>query len=145
MVMNSMKLVFDKKTILVNYHESGVVGLIDGSEMHITNVIYNLFDNAVKYSHPNSTIDITLKELSNFIELSVADHGIGIPKEYQSKIFDKFFRVPTGDVHNTKGYGLGLNYVSEVVKSHHGTIKVTSEPGEGSVFLVTLPKVHGSN
>lgn len=145
MVMDSMKLVFDKKNILANYHAPGTDGLIDGSEMHITNVIYNLIDNAVKYSHPNSTIDITLKDLSNSIEFSVADHGIGIPKEYQSRIFEKFFRVPTGDVHNTKGYGLGLNYVSEVIKSHQGTIKVNSEPGQGSVFNVTLPKVHGSN
>ncbi|MEO5976457.1 MAG: HAMP domain-containing sensor histidine kinase [Chryseolinea sp.] len=145
MVLDSMKLVFNKKNIVVNYQDSGLGGSIEGSEMHITNVVYNLIDNAVKYSHGDSSIEITLTELPNSIEFAVADHGIGILKEYQSRIFDKFFRVPTGDVHNTKGYGLGLNYVSDVIKSHHGSIKVDSNPGQGSIFYVTLPKVHGGN
>ena len=70
----------------------------------------------------------------------MTDKGLGIPSAYQDKVFEKFFRMPTGDVHNIKGYGLGLSYVDQVVKGHHGTISLQSAPGEGSTFTVTLPK-----
>ncbi|HUQ96445.1 MAG TPA: HAMP domain-containing sensor histidine kinase, partial [Chitinophagaceae bacterium] len=74
------------------------------------------------------------------VMLSITDNGIGIPAEYRDKIFDKFFRVPTGNLHNTKGYGLGLSYVSHVVKKHQGTIEVAGAEGGGSSFVITLPK-----
>jgi two-component system, OmpR family, phosphate regulon sensor histidine kinase PhoR len=77
--------------------------------------------------------------MTSFLQISVADNGIGIPAEYQSKIFDKFFRVPHGNKHNIKGYGLGLSYVSHIVKKHHGDIDVHSHIDKGSTFIVNLP------
>jgi two-component system phosphate regulon sensor histidine kinase PhoR len=108
----------------------------------MTNVIYNLVDNAIKYSGENTSIEIHLHNTADQLQFSIADHGIGIPQEYHKKVFEKFFRVPTGDVHNVKGYGLGLNYVSEVIRSHHGTITLNSSPGEGSCFTISLPRTH---
>ena len=139
-VVSSLKLVFEKHNLHVAYKREGLHFDVQGSAMHLTNVIYNLLDNAVKYGKEDSSIEILLKEDSSQLEFSVHDEGIGIAKEYQKKIFEKFFRVPTGDVHNVKGYGLGLNYVRKVVKEHHGTVDVTSEVGKGSLFVIRLPK-----
>jgi two-component system phosphate regulon sensor histidine kinase PhoR len=113
---------------------------LKGSEVHLTNVIYNLLDNALKYGRDNSMIELRLKDSAGQLEISIRDFGIGIAKEYQKKVFEKFFRVPTGDVHNVKGYGLGLNYVASVVKKHGGKIDVESEEGKGSLFIIVLPK-----
>jgi signal transduction histidine kinase len=139
-VISSMKPVMDKQNAKVTYEKEGDSFTIPGSEVHLTGVIYNLLDNALKYSPNNPEINITVKEKSESIVLSVNDHGIGIPVEFKKKVFEKFFRVPTGDVHNIKGYGLGLSYVKSVIKSHKGKIIVESEPEKGSNFIVTLPK-----
>lgn len=138
--IGSMKLVFEKQDAKVSFEKTGSDFNMMGSNIHLTSVIYNLLDNALKYSPRNPEIKISLKEEANSLLLSVKDNGMGIPAEYQKKIFEKFFRVPTGDVHNIKGYGLGLSYVESVVKSHKGTIKVESEPGNGSNFVISLPK-----
>jgi two-component system, OmpR family, phosphate regulon sensor histidine kinase PhoR len=142
-VISSMKLVFDKKKLVVNFIAEGTDFEIMGSEVHLTNVVYNLVDNALKYSLENSSIDIRLKNTNDSIELTVCDYGIGISKEFHKKVFEKFFRVPTGDVHNVKGYGLGLNYVASVIKSHKGNITLDSEPGNGSSFIIRLPRQNG--
>jgi two-component system, OmpR family, phosphate regulon sensor histidine kinase PhoR len=142
-VTGSMKLVLEKRMIGLTYNKTGGNFMLEGSEEHLTNVLYNLIDNAVKYSPDDSEIKIALAEQSSEIVLSVSDKGIGISKEFQSKIFEKFFRVPSGDLHNIKGYGLGLSYVAGVVKSHHGEITVDSELNAGSTFTLTLPKSHG--
>lgn len=144
-VISSMKLAFEKKRISVHYLPSGSDFRVQGSELHLTNVLFNLVDNATKYSPDHSSIEISLKSLSTTVEIAVIDHGIGIAKEYQQKIFEKFFRVPTGDVQNTKGYGLGLNYVAEVIKIHRGEIRLVSSPAEGSRFIVSLPRLHAAN
>lgn len=141
-IVSSLKLVFEKKRINTFYNKEGTDFIIDASQAHLTNVFYNLMDNALKYSPEGATIEVTLTEKENDIQVSVKDTGIGIDPQYQKKIFEKFFRVPSGDVHNTKGYGLGLSYVSSVIKSHNGNIRVESEPGKGSNFIITIPKNH---
>jgi two-component system phosphate regulon sensor histidine kinase PhoR len=114
--------------------------MIKADRLHITSVIYNLLDNALKYSKANPSIHIDLASLPLTIEMSITDNGIGIPPEYQKKIFDKFFRVPTGDTHNVKGYGLGLSYVAYIIQRHKGMIEVESQPGIGTRLTTKLPK-----
>lgn len=143
-ILNSMKLLFEKNKAQVTFQKEGDHFVIHGEPSHLTNVIYNLIDNALKYSPQQAHIRVFLKETPDQISLSVEDNGLGIPSQYKKKIFEKFFRVPTGDIHNTKGYGLGLSYVSSVVKAHEGNIEVESEPGKGSIFTITFPRhLHG--
>lgn len=139
-ILHSMRLVFEKQKASVRFERRGDSFTIVGGSVHLTNVIYNLLDNALKYSGGEPHIIITLQEDQHQVVLQVADKGIGIPGEYSKKIFEKFFRVPTGDVHNVKGYGLGLSYVQAVIQSHRGSINVSSKPGEGSTFTICLPK-----
>jgi two-component system, OmpR family, phosphate regulon sensor histidine kinase PhoR len=138
-VMNSMKLQFEKYGAVARLQTEGDQFLIEADKLHITSVIYNLLDNALKYGKEKPVITVRLKSKEQHIELSVEDNGIGIPAEHKKKIFDKFYRVPTGDTHNAKGYGLGLSYVSEVLKRHHGFITVESEVGRGSIFTAYIP------
>lgn len=138
-VLSSMRLVFEKRQITLDYTKRGTRFELMGSPAHLTNVLYNLIDNALKYSRDGARLEVTLENTGQAIRIEIRDTGIGIPLEYQKKIFEKFFRVPSGDVHNIKGYGLGLSYVSSVVKSHHGTITVESELGKGSAFIINLP------
>jgi two-component system, OmpR family, phosphate regulon sensor histidine kinase PhoR len=138
-VLSSMKLVFEKRRTQLTYQKEGTDFMLDGSLAHLTNVLYNLIDNALKYSGDGAAVSISLANRPKKLMLSVRDNGIGIAPEYHRKIFEKFFRVPSGDVHNTKGYGLGLSYVAHVVKSHRGEITVESAPGKGTCFVITLP------
>ena len=115
--------------------------LINGDRTHLLSVVFNLLDNALKYSKANTAIQVDIKEQENTIELKITDNGIGIPQEYREKIFEKFFRVPTGDTHNAKGHGLGLSYVAKVIQRHHGSINVSSHEGLGSTFTIQLPKM----
>lgn len=135
-----MKLQFDKQKANVVFTSSDHSFMLEADKLHITSVIYNLLDNALKYSKSNAQIKVNLEMADpRTMVLRVSDNGVGIAPQYQGKIFDKFFRVPTGDKHNIKGYGLGLSYVAEVIKSHHGSISVESEPEKGSTFTVRLP------
>ncbi len=111
-----------------------------GDRLHLLNIVYNLLDNSIKYCKKDPKVIITTKENNSDIKISLADNGIGIASEYQKKVFDKFFRVPSGNVHNVKGFGLGLNYVKNIVKAHHGKIELKSQIEQGSVFTVTLPR-----
>lgn len=139
-VIGTMKLLFDKHHAKVSFTAVGDNFMIEADKLHITSVVYNLLDNALKYSKEEPVINVALSmPLSDILELRVNDNGIGIPHEFRFKIFTKFFRVPTGDTHNIKGYGLGLSYVSEVIKRHMGFIMVESELGKGSTFIVKVP------
>ena len=123
----------------INLVDRSEMDLIKGDEIHITNIIINLLDNANKYSPeaPNITLKADSDE-QNFY-LSIQDRGIGMTKEQQKHIFEKFYRVPTGNLHNVKGFGLGLAYVQKIVAAHGGVIDVHSEPGKGSKFSIKLP------
>jgi two-component system phosphate regulon sensor histidine kinase PhoR len=113
--------------------------VIEADELHLTNLIYNLIDNAIKYSNEAPHITVSTAVEGHFLTLKVADQGIGISKEDQKHVFEKFYRVSTGDIHNVKGFGIGLNYVAQVVRLHQGHISLESEPGKGSTFTVSLP------
>lgn len=108
-------------------------------EVHITNVIYNLLDNAVKYCSTVPQISIRTWDDNQFFYLSITDNGIGIKREDLKMIFDKFYRVPTGNLHDVKGFGLGLYYVKLIVEEHRGTIQVKSQPGKGTTFSLKFP------
>ena len=108
-------------------------------KFHCTNIVYNLLDNAIKYAAGNPQIVITTANKTNGILISVEDNGIGMSKAVQGKIFEKFYRQPSGNIHNAKGFGLGLSYVKAVVEANQGKISVHSEPGKGSKFNVFLP------
>ncbi|MFN8429017.1 MAG: HAMP domain-containing sensor histidine kinase [Spirosomataceae bacterium] len=108
-------------------------------KVHLTNIFYNLLDNAIKYSYEKPQIKISTSNTDNQLSVKISDKGMGIPKEHLNKIFDKFYRVPKGNLHDVKGFGLGLSYVKNMVELHHGTIEVSSKPGEGSEFTVLLP------
>jgi len=112
---------------------------IIADKMHLTNVISNLVDNANKYSPRKPVITISTENFSEGIKISVEDNGIGINKENQKKIFDKLYRVPTGNIHDVKGFGLGLSYVKAIIEKHSGKITVESDLKKGSTFRVYLP------
>ena len=112
-------------------------------EMHFTNIIYNLMDNAVKYSREGVPLHLTVKTWNKdrHLMISIGDNGLGIAKSDLKKIFDKFYRVHTGDRHNVKGFGLGLAYVHKMVLLFQGNIHATSELGKGTVFTISIPLI----
>lgn len=115
---------------------------VKGDEVHITNVVFNLLDNAMKYSEGDPKIQVTTEMLNEHIAISIQDSGIGIAKEHQSQIFDRFFRVPTGNVHDVKGFGLGLHYVKKIVDSHGAKITVDSALNKGTKFTILFPHLN---
>ena len=114
--------------------------MVHGDRLHLTSVVFNLIDNALKYVKGTPQIKITLSAKDQKVILQVADNGIGIPAEFQEKIFEKFFRVPAEMGVKANGHGLGLSYVAKVIQQHGGTIRVDSEQGQGSIFTIELPR-----
>ena len=113
--------------------------IIIGDKVHLTNLVYNLLDNANKYSPKKPVIIVRTENTSNGIILTIEDNGIGISKGEQKKIFDKLYRVPTGNIQDVRGFGLGLSYVKAIVEEHHGRISVESEINKGTKFKIFLP------
>ena len=112
---------------------------IIGDEVHLTNIIFNLLENALKYSKEDPHITISTTKNTNGIFITIKDNGIGMTKEQQNKIFEKFYRAESGNIHNVKGFGLGLSYVKAVIDAHNGEIKVESKTGIGTKFIIFLP------
>ena len=142
-VMASMRLQFEKTGTKIGLHLQGGDFIVSADRLHLLSVVYNLFDNAMKYCKGTPCVDVYLTAHGNVIDLRFVDNGIGIPAGYQDKVFEKFFRVPTGDIHDVKGYGLGLSYVAHIVHEHGGKISLNSVEGKGSEFIIQLPRQHG--
>ncbi|MFT4030925.1 MAG: HAMP domain-containing sensor histidine kinase [Siphonobacter sp.] len=138
-VIHSLSPQIEAKNGLVSTHLIATDDVITGDEVHLTNLIFNLLDNAIKYSPEQLEIAIQTENARNGFLLRISDRGLGISKEALRHIFEQFYRVPTGNVHNIKGFGLGLSYVRKIVEEHKGTISVDSTPGKGSTFNVWLP------
>jgi len=132
----------DNKKVSFKFEPKAIQFIVSADKMHLSNLIANLMDNSIKYSKEEVEITIsTFNNLPNTIEIHFTDNGLGISKDNQKKIFDKFYRVPTGNIHNAKGFGIGLNYVSLIAREHRGSIKVSSVLNSGSTFIVTLPTI----
>jgi two-component system, OmpR family, phosphate regulon sensor histidine kinase PhoR len=139
-VIRNIEIQVKKKNGEIVRHLDASNPMIEGDVLHITNVIYNLIDNAIKYSELNPRVEIFTRDELNGTAVAFKDSGLGISRENQKKIFDKLYRVPTGNVHNVKGFGLGLSYVKGVIEKHGGTVDVESELKKGSIFTIHLPR-----
>ena len=138
-VIRSLQVHFERNKVELKLELNAQKFEIIGDVVHLTNCVFNLVDNALKYTPDSPQITISTKNLGGNFCLSVQDNGIGISRDQQKKIFDKLYRVPTGNIHNVKGFGLGLSYVKAIADKHLGQIKIESEPGVGSKFTLVLP------
>ena len=136
-----VSLIVENRQGYIKTHLGALKTTILANDSHMTNVVVNVLDNAIKYSESEPKIDIYTENVKNSIVLKIRDHGIGMSKVAQKKIFEKFFREHTGDLHNVKGHGLGLTYVKRIIDDHHGQIWVESERGKGSTFIIKLPLI----
>ena len=139
--IQGVNLIVENRGGYINKHYNAERTSLLANESHLTNVVINILDNAIKYSKETPKIDIFTENVKNFIVLRVSDQGIGMTKSTLKKVFDKFYREHTGDVHNVKGHGLGLAYVKRIVDDHNGEIDVESEKEKGSSFIIKLPLI----
>ena len=135
----SIELKVNEKKGLLHLDLNAAQSMVRADRIHLTNIVHNLVDNAVKYTKGVPDIRIGLKNEGRHLLLSVSDNGMGIPKEHQKRVFDKFYRVPTGNVHNVKGFGLGLYYVKSMCQAHRWKIGLVSELGQGTRITITMP------
>lgn len=134
--INNIQLPLNEKNGVLETHFNATNDLILADDVHFTNIINNLLDNAVKYSKENLKIKLTTSNFNSHIRIKIEDNGIGMNKETLNRVFEKFYRAHTGNIHNIKGFGLGLSYVKSVVDALHGKIKAESTPGKGSCFTL---------
>ncbi len=137
--LNNIKLPVEEKQGRLDISLTASNDCILADDVHFTNLINNLLDNAVKYSKDNLLIKITTQKIGSHFRVRIEDNGIGMNKETLNRIFEKFYRAHTGNLHNVKGFGLGLNYVKTIVRAHHGKIKAESALGKGTSFIIDFP------
>lgn len=136
--ISHVELIVEDRGGYIQTHFGALQSGVLVNDTHMTNVIVNILDNAVKYSEDAPKIDIYTENLKNYLIVKIRDQGIGMDKHALNKIFDKFYREPSGDIHNVKGHGLGLAYVQRILDEHDATIQVESEKGKGSTFILKL-------
>ncbi len=136
--ISHIELIVEDRNGYINTHLGALKTDVFVNESHMTNVLVNLLDNAAKYSEESPKIDIYTENVKNYVVLKIRDQGLGMTKSEQKKIFEKFYRVPTGDIHNVKGHGLGLSYVKRILNDHDAAISVESDVGKGSTFSIKL-------
>src|SRR5690606_21978677 len=139
--LTHVELMVEDRQGFVKCNLNALKSSVLANETHFTNVIVNILDNAIKYSDDAPKIEVTTENVGNNILLKIADQGNGMSKQVQKRIFEKFYREHTGNVHNVKGHGLGLAYVKRIVEDHQGHISVESEKGKGSTFIIKLPLI----
>ena len=139
-ITHSMKVSLNNKGAMLHVDIEDNL-FLQGDTVHLSNVIYNMLDNALKYNPYQPTISIEAKKENDYINLAIKDNGAGIDPAHLKYIFDRFYRIPTQDMHNVKGHGLGLSYVKEIIKLHGGSIAAKSAVGEGTQFTITLPAI----
>lgn len=138
-VLNSLSVQIEQKEGELELEFEAVDEVISCDELHISNILNNLLDNAIKYSPEKLHLTVRTENESKGVTISITDQGLGMSKDQIHRIFDTFYRVPTGNVHDVKGFGLGLSYVKKMVEAHEGTVSVQSRPGHGSTFILWLP------
>ncbi|MCD4769613.1 MAG: HAMP domain-containing histidine kinase [Bacteroidales bacterium] len=139
--VESLKPRINEANALVNFDPSDPL-IVDADPLYLQGVIINLFDNSLKYSNGNPEIEVVLSEDNGNAVIVVSDNGPGIPEQFRKKVFEKFFRIPTSDIHNVKGYGLGLSYVALIIEMHNGTIEVKNN-NTGCSFIIKIPIKNG--
>ncbi|MGI8582523.1 MAG: sensor histidine kinase [Chitinophagaceae bacterium] len=138
--VNNIKLPVEEKEGKLEVSLEATNDLISADEVHFTNLVNNLLDNAVKYSKDNLMIKLCTQNINNHFRIRIEDNGIGMNKETLHRIFEKFYRAHTGNLHNVKGFGLGLSYVKTLINAHRGKIKAESTLGKGSCFVIDMPQ-----
>ena len=136
-----VELIVQDRGGYVNAHLEAERSDVLANETHFGNVIVNILDNAVKYSPDSPKIDVFTEVAKNFLIIRIQDQGAGMTKAVLKRIFEKFYREHTGDIHNVKGHGLGLAYVKKIVEDHQGEVYAESEKGKGSTFYIKLPLI----
>jgi two-component system phosphate regulon sensor histidine kinase PhoR len=135
-------LILEDRNGKITKHFDAIRTTVLINDIHFINVFVNILENAIKYSPEAPQIEVYLENIKDFIVIKIKDNGIGMSKVAQKRIFEKFYREHTGDIHNVKGHGLGLAYVKRIIDDHNGQIFVESEKGKGSTFIIKLPLIN---
>jgi two-component system phosphate regulon sensor histidine kinase PhoR len=135
-------LILEDRQGTITKHFDAIRSSVLLNEVHFINVIVNILENAIKYTPTVPKIEIITENVKDFVIIKVKDNGVGMSKVAQKRVFEKFYREHTGDIHDVKGHGLGLAYVKKIIDDHNGQIYVESEKGKGSTFIIKIPLIN---